>query len=800
LVIWPTSGHVGTPRRAWIFTISLVCGIATLISAGAAAANQCVWTGSGGNGKNGRFSDSGNWSCTGGATPGTADDYFFDPTMTVNSKTGSNGDCTFDTNGGSKTVGSITIQGTYSSTVNGTSGSTVYTITNAFTMSAASATFAGGTGAVSAGSLSIGGGAFTGGTGTVSITGNLGITGGTYTGGTSTTVGGNASVAGALSLSAGTISVTGSVAVQSAGTLTLATGATLSVGTALTMDGTLAATGGTIQAVSSSSPYTFEVGSTATAAPHLNINGLAIKNTDSNGMWINAVSGSATTFTRFDEVAFSNGTGTALLNVSASSLYLSSNGCTFDGSTTYAIKLTSTAGSGMGPRLLFGNATCATNDSSGLCAASEKKDDDTGDGVPSPSTGGIVQFIRAAESDTGGTAIGFPTAGFDWSTFTYYSTYVAFHDASGGSDVVYVRDEAGNPLYSWTDPDAIAGTDETIVATPVWTTSGGTHYLYVAVNGTSGNTGGVYRLIDNGSKLSLDTAWPTTGSPKRTGYYKCTCTITSNVSLDATNAYWGGSNSSGQMIFAIAQGTGAPPSGWPVTAPATVTTSAPTLVTSTGMLYLGATSTLAQLTLSTLAWGQDVPSGIATINGRVSYGTGYFTGITRIYVGDSSGAVWAVDPSSFVSSSTITTYLWKYAAGSAVTDNYYDTVTDTVQFGTASGQVVVLTGAGSGSNGAVLNAGYPYTLPNSDAVSTAPLVVNGVLVVGSSKGNLYFLDRNTGSGVSLIKEVNFGSTEMVSSVAFDSTVSRYMVSTSSAANDGRVYYFDLLADPTPSSS
>jgi hypothetical protein len=123
-------------------------------------------------------------------------------------------------------------------------------------------------------------------------------------------------------------------------------------------------------------------------------------------------------------------------------------------------------------------------------------------------------------------------------------------------------------------------------------------------------------------------------------------------------------------------------------------------------------------------------------------------------------------------------------------------------FGTSGGALVALKGAGSGTNGAVVNTTYPYTLPNSDSVSTAPLYYNGVLVVGSSKGNLYFLDRNTGNGtapngVKILKEINFGSTQSVSSIGFDSTVSRYMVSTSSAANDGRIYYFDIVNDPTP---
>jgi hypothetical protein len=606
-----------------------------------------------------------------------------------------------------------------------------------------------------------------------------------------------------LSLS-GATTVSGSVSVQSTCTLALGSGSILNVGTALTMDGTLTSTGGTIQAVSGR--YTFKVGSTASAVPTLNINGLTVKNTDTNGMWINASTSAVTTFTRFDKVAFSNGTAgasTALLNVNASSLYLSSNGCIFDGSTTYAVKLTSTASSGTGPRLLFGNATCATNGANGLCATSEKLDDDNdNDGVVSPSTGGIVQFIRAAESDTDGTEVGFPTAAFDWNTFTYYSTYVTFHGASSGSDVVYVRDAAGNPLYSWTDPNLINSTNETIVGTPQWITVGSTHYLYVGVNGAASNTGGVYRLVDTGSgttsgTLTRDTSWPTATG---TGFFACSCTVTSPLSLDGNNVYWAATNGA-QKLFGITQSAGAAIKvGWPVTAPSNVTTSAPTLVTVSGTtsLYLAATSTLATIDFSTLAWTQDAPTGIGTVNGRLSYGTSSLaatSGTSRLYAGDALGKMWAVSPSSFSGSNS----LWSYNASSAVTDSTYDGGTDTIQFGTSTGNLVALN-AGAGT---AVNTSYPYSL-TSDPISTAPLYYNGVLVVGTTKGNLYFLDRNTGSstapnGVSLIKQVSFGSNESISTIGFDPNTFRYMVATSSAAaQDGRLYYFDLVTDPTSS--
>jgi fibronectin-binding autotransporter adhesin len=600
---------------------------------------------------------------------------------------------------------------------------------------------------------------------------------------------------GVLSLSK-TMSVTGSVTVQSTGTLTLSSGSTLAVGSALTVDGTLNATSATIQALSAR--YAFTVGSVAAAAAVLNIDGLSVSGMDSNGMWINANTGAVTTFTMFDNVAFSNGTGTQLLQIYATSLFLNANGCTFDGSATYAVKLTGNGtGSGAGPRAMFGNATCATNDATtGLCATAWKSDDDAdNNGVADhPTTNGaVVQFIRGAESDTDGTFVGFPTPAFDWNTFTYYSTYATFHDASTGSDVIYVRDEAGNPLYSWTNPTA----DETITGTPQWITVSNKHYLYVAVNGGSINTGKVYRLVDTGTKttsgtLTLDTTWATSGA------YSCTCTITSNISLDANNLYAAATaGTTTQELIGVNQSTGVKITSWPVTAPANVTTSSPMLWKQAGItkLYLGVTGSLLELTVTGTTWAEDTSPG--TITGRVSGGTSSLAatfGTARLYAGDSSGTLWAITPA--FATGPAPSSLWSYAAGSAITDNTYDSGTDTVQFGTAGGKVVVL----NAGTGALLNTpAYPYTLDASDPITAAPLYYAGVLAVGTTKGKLYLLDRNTGTGVSIIKEFNFGSSQSVSTVAFDADVSRYMVATSSAANDGRVYYIDFVSDPTPSS-
>ena len=613
----------------------------------------------------------------------------------------------------------------------------------------------------------------------------------------------------------------GGLTVQPTGTLSLASsGGSVQIasGQTLTVDGTLSAssTGATIQGVGGAA-YTFKVGSTASATPTVSISGLAVKNTN-GGMQIGATTAATTTFTQFDNVAFSAGTGAQYLLLQATSLFLSSSGCSFDsgaatGATTVAVKAVGD-GTGNGEtRAVFGGTKCATNwalsASDATCTSVAKSDDDSdnngvADSATAGTNGAVVEFVRSAADDTAGTIVGFPTSAFDWSTFSYYSTYAAFNNASGGTNAaVYVRDEAGNPLYSWVDPTA----NETITGTPQWVTSGGVHYLYVSVNGSASNTGKVYRLKDTGTgtssgTLTLDTAWPT-ASP--TGAYSCTCTITSDLQIDANNVYWAATTSaSNRVLNGIIQSSGAKISvSWPVTTPANVSASSPTLFTNAGTttLYMGLAAGVASLAVTGTTFVQDTKPG--SVTGRVSVGTSYLTATLnaqRIYVGDAAGNMTAISPTNFSG----TNFLWQYAAGSAITANYYDNQTDTVQFGTSGGTIVALNAAGSGTAGSKVNTSYPFTLNASDPITAAPLYVSGVLVVGSTQGKLYFLDRNTGNatapnGVSIIKEYYFGPTESVSSIGFDSNVNRYMVTTSSTAKDGRLYYFDMVNDPTPAS-
>ena len=617
---------------------------------------------------------------------------------------------------------------------------------------------------------------------------------------------------GTLHIGSGIMNCDGGLTINPMGTLVMdATSNQFQPGknSTVAIDGTFIAsnTGAVISRDNGGETYSFQVGTFAGSTPVLNITGLTVRFTDANGLQIDNLAGTATgattTFTRFDNLTLRQAPsgGAQFLEIYSKSLFLSSSGCTFglNGDTRFPAVAVKLIGNGTGDgetRAVFGSTTCQSSSGSWtgggadkICVAAAKSDDDSdGNGIADSGTastnGAIVQFVRAAEDDTAGSVVGLPTAAFNWNTFTYYSTYVAFHNASGGSsDVIYVRDEVGNPLYSWTVP---AG-GGTITGTPQWisVTVGAvtTHYLYVATS-----AGNIYRLVDTATgttsgTLTLDASWPQ--NP-----FACGCTITTPLGMDSTNLYWG---SSTNVFHTLGQAT----------SQTHLTLSlGSNVVTNTGMSVatIGTTSAYmavqgAFLQISTagnsLSATNSSPGATHSILGRVVVGMG---ATKRVYGGDDGGTMWAIAPGNFTQANG----LWHFTTANAIMSSpFYDNVTDTVQYGTQGGTIIVLGGAGT-----VLNAGYPYTPAggSGDPITAAPLYNNGVLVVGSTKGKLYFLDRNTGASVSIIREYSFGSSESVSGVGFDPTVNRYMVTTAnSSTNDGRLYYFDLLTDPTAGS-
>ena len=611
---------------------------------------------------------------------------------------------------------------------------------------------------------------------------------------------------GTYTIGSATNTYAGGLTVNKYGTLTMATsGGTLAIGSTKTLniDGTFNAssTGATIQTAGGASTYyNFNVGSSASATPTLNITGLAVKNTTSNGMYINSVVGSTTTFTRFDNIAFSAGTGTQLLQIYAPTLFLISNGCTFDGgvasgTTTYNATLRGD-GSATETRVVFGNSstaatatTCATNKTP--CESYDNDDDSAADGIGDTvaSNAAVIQWVHSAVADTNGIIEGFPTAAFDWNTFTYYSTYVTFHDVdSTTADRIYVRDTNGVAKYSWDTPTGVE-----LIGSPRFDTVSSVHYVYVAT--TSGR---VYRLIDTpgSSTLVADSA-----SPWSSSYYDCSCMITTPLTFDSTNLYWGGIKTadSNNYLWTLGKTTKTLASSSPFQVTVVPSGAAPSLWTSgSTYAFLGSSAHFYKVNVSAQSLTTDNNSPTGTVNGRLSILS------NKVYGADNAGSLWALDASSFGTTS------WSYhdntnhsgcASGSvcAITGSLYvDPLLTRVFYGDGDGHVYASVSTSGGSQ----STGFPFRPgSSSDVFGTAPLYNSGILVIGTTTGSVYIIDVNGGSGPVLKQTYKFGTSTKISGIGYDLSSTSYVVSMSDAtAKDGKVVYIDKMTDPTSGSN
>jgi hypothetical protein len=302
-------------------------------------------------------------------------------------------------------------------------------------------------------------------------------------------------------------------------------------------------------------------------------------------------------------------------------------------------------------------------------------------------------------------------------------------------------------------------------------------------------SGKIYRLVDNGSSLAPAPGW--TSNP-----YDCTCAVVTPLGMDASNLYWGGT-ASGNRLWTLGQGSGFAPTGSPLAITPAVTTTAPATWTSAGTthVFMGLQGHVLQINVSNQTLAADnINPGAASVYGRISYSTN--GGVVRVYAGDSAGTFWALNPTAFAG----TAKHWSYVvAGDSIRSSpYSDSSSGTVQFGTEGGKVVVL----NTSTGAA-RTGYPFTPGEAtDSIRSAMLFTGGILVVGTTTGKLFFIDRNNGTtGPKLLQEYAFGPTQSVSSIGYDSSSNRYLISTSDATSkDGRLYYVDKIADPTSGSS
>ncbi|HEY0714354.1 MAG TPA: hypothetical protein VGF45_16850, partial [Polyangia bacterium] len=506
----------------------------------------------------------------------------------------------------------------------------------------------------------------------------------------------------------------------------------------------------------------------------------------------NSNTGASTMFTRFDNIAFTTGAGTGAgnynLSIYAATLSLASSGCSFDGGVAKSVAnnvrlIGDGITSGSETRIIFGGATCAT----GVTCESYDADDDSGDdGVGDNPAGNdsVIQWVETAGTDTAGTIEGFPTAAFDWNNFTYYATYVAYHDTSGTADTVYVRSSTGAASYSWS-----TSSGEDIIGTPRWSTESSTRYVYVATTG-----GKVYRLVDNGTTLTKASVSPWDGVNNP---YDCSCTITTPLAQDSSYLYWGGNASGTHKLWTLSKtSTTRLPMGSPLATSTTTNNAAPALWTSGDtFVYLGLAGRISKINVSTQANVADNtnPGGTNPVTGRITIVH------NALYAGDDNGYLWKLSPGATFSG-TAKTWGYKDTANHSdcggvcqVKNHYYDPTAGNVYFGDQDGHLYVINSSGSAK------AGYPHQPGSStNAFVSAPFHRTGVILAGTTTGTLYIIDQSTdGTAPGLIRKYEFGSSNKVSAIAYNANISSYMVSTANETNkDGKLYYIDVVSDPT----
>jgi hypothetical protein len=707
---------------------------------------------------------------TAGASPGT---------LAVTGATNVNGGGTF--NGGAS--GTVTLAALTLGNATPTAG--------AFNTSGATATIAGLFSLTNSST-------FNGGTGTTSFTSTTAptLTSGTFTVGSAGTSGKVVFSADATFASGATLAFP-----SIAGELSLTQGKTLTVAGTLSAATSFGATKPKIDCSGCSATQGIGV----TLSGTLNANGLEFDNATSAGVTIP----SGATITLLKNLVFknnaANGSGGTHLAITLGTAVLNVPGCYFDTTAAKNVTLNGTVGLVRGARAIFEYQSVATNGSgagNSRDADGDSNADNYGDVLTAPYYGSVVEWVSASPTDTSGMAAGFPTAAFDWNTFTWYGIYAAYKDTSGAgsNDILWLRNTDGTPAYSFSVPQSSGD----LVGTPVWdAVNEVTLNLDVNGDGDKADTdvrivylgtslGHIVKLIDSGSGL----ARPASGKWASDFTSANVSTITSPLGNDGTNLYFGGTNGGATRVFGvqIAGGANEATLQREVGSVGPVTTS-PSISTTNGStyVYLGSTAVAGQayvyrvnMTNSTV--DASYSGSTTSINGGVVLVNG------RAYAVSDGGAAYALAALSFSSGgfTDLTGFPYQTAAAKPIKNApWVDYRTNNAYFGDDGGNVYGIDGAGAALTG------FPFSISGSIKITSTPiyLVNSGVIAIGADDGYLYFIDRNNGAGPSVFKRFFVSNGGSVSSVSYNTNTSAYMVSSS----DGHLTFINGsdVPDPTP---
>jgi hypothetical protein len=715
---------------------------------------------------------------------------------------------TFTADGGTVNVaGQATISGT--GTFNATGGTANFNRSAGTALSVTGGTIDANGGAINVpnNAVTISGGTFTTTTGSASFGSTVTVSGtGTYD-----ASGGSSTATGLVTVSGGTYRIGSGATGQ-----TMSNGMTISGGT---LDGssstgvlkiaatkTLTVSSGTLQtSTSSTSGPTFDVSGAGTytftiSGGTVSLDGGKIKGV-SNTAGVSI--GTGATISQLDNVDFANipatnpGSTQYLLSINQATLSLHSTGCKFDynGATFSNLKTVRLTDSNttVDVRAWFQLKNTATNGAAAGDAYDADEDTAPDDGVGDTGNKAVVYWNYSATADTAGAIQGVPTAAFDWNTGAYYSTYVVFRDANGTTDKIYVRDANGDPVSNYDFPTA----NGNIVGTPLWTTESTVHVLYVATS-----SGRIYRLVDTSGTLGASTGtWATYFSSATV------VSITSPLIDDGTNLYFGGTTTAaGNRVFGVSKSARTLVKN--VTTAANVT-AAPSwkinTATSTTYLFVGSVLNGAQAYLYRINM---VPSGTvdASCCGTTGAGatTTSFGSSARLvnsilYAGDGNAKMHALDAMNLNSGGFINKSGWPYQDSNATRHAtvtvgaiqgapWVDTNISRLFYGDNDGHLYQLSTAG------VIATNYPIRLTTANQLRTSPLYLagSGVVVIGDSGGNVYYVDVKNASGSPAVFYTET-LTGAVSSIAYNGNTRQFMVGTASGA-------FEMLpvkTDPTP---
>jgi hypothetical protein len=619
--------------------------------------------------------------------------------------------------------------------------------------------------------------------GAVTVGGTLAIDSGVLSSSASTLTAANSDATkvayvngGGLTVGSSSVIMKGGLTIEGEATLTMNTsGGSLQIGDtkSLVVNGTLDSSdtsSPTITAVSGS--FTFAVSNTATSAATVNVDGLVVDKVTSTGMRWGQNAGTFT-FTRFDNVSFTNGPGVASGGqyIRVYSTYggsYVSNNLTFDGLQAYNIYLQG-GSAGSPARWMVGNATCTRSP----CETYDIDDDSDDDGVANGCCG-VVQWVHRAWSDAGGTPAGFPVTAFNWNTFAYVNTYVAYTDASGTTDRLYARSADGAPSYSWDLPGSVGD----LLGGPRFDTESNSQYVYVVTT-----LGYVYKLLDNGSAFSVVAGWPYHNGGSSTG--------TTALINDGTNVYWAGNDSGGSpKMFSLTYGKSLNNTRTVVSG----VTATPALASVSGTYYLfNAANTKVYRTPMDLSSETTSTQPTSAVYGRL------VALYDKLYMAEATGTIRVLGTDLSASWTYQDTDGTRHAGGCSADNQcrvrsfFIDLdpllAAPRVFFGDKDGHVYRVSSGSAASN-------YPFRPgSSSDDFQAPPLYRSGLVFIGAANGNLYVFDQvNASSAPALVQTYLLG--YAVSGISWNAQANSgsgaYMVATA----NGRLFFLTGLTDPT----